>query len=176
MITETDRLRVRALALDDAEFILSLTNEPAFIANIGDKGVRSLDDARRFLAEGAWTNQPRPGHGQFLVELKIDGRPIGVCGLLYRERLDVTDVGFAFLSAYQGRGYAVEAARAVVDYGHRVLGIESIVGLASESNAASVRVLEKLGMRFQRVVKIFGDDHATGLYARVRGDHPPTPR
>ncbi len=165
MITETGRLLVRALTLDDAEFILRLTNEPAFIANIGDKHVRSVDDARRFLTEGAWTNQPKPGHGQFLVELKSEGCPIGVCGLLYRERLDVTDVGFAFLSDYHGRGYAVEAARAVVAYGHEVLGIGSIVGLASESNLASVRVLEKLGMKFQRVVKLFGDDHATGLYA-----------
>jgi len=165
VITETPRLLIRPLTIDDAEFVLRLTMEPSVIAGIGDKGVRNLDDARRFLREGAWTNQNRAGHAQFLVELKAEKRPIGVCGILYREQLDVSDVGFAFLSAYRGQGYALEAAQAMLDYGYSVLGLPSIVGLVSTDNPASCRVLEKLGLRYQRLVKMSDSDDGTALYA-----------
>ncbi len=164
MIVETSRLVIRELTADDAEFILRLTNEPSFVANIGDKGIRDLDDARRFLREGAWTNQPLPGYGQFLVELKEDGAAAGICGLLYRENLDLTDVGFAFLPAYWGRGLALEAARAVMEYGTSKLGVSAIVGLTTKENAPSIRVLEKLGLRFQKMVKMSPDDPGTALY------------
>ncbi len=117
MIVETPRLKIRKLAIDDAEFILGLVNEPSFLANIGDKGVRTLDDAQEFILDGPWRRNQKPGYGQFMVELKPDGVPIGVCGLLYRERLDLTDIGCAFLPAYWRQGIAFEAATAVMEYG-----------------------------------------------------------
>ena len=165
MIAETPRLRLRELTADDADFVFRLVNEPSFLTNIGDKGVKSLADARRFILEGSWTCQPKPGYGQFLVELRGEGTPVGVCGLLYRETLGVTDVGFAFLPPYWRRGYAFEAASAVMEYGRSELGIERIVGLTSADNPASIKVLKKVGMKFERAVKMDDEDPGTDLYA-----------
>ncbi len=164
MILETARLRLRKLTENDAAFVLRLVNEPAFLTNIGDKEVRNLDDARRFIREGAWTNQPKPGYGQLLVELKDSGEPVGVCGLLYRPSLDVTDVGFALLSPYQHQGYAYEAATAVLQYGRATLGISQIVALTVPENTASIKLIEKLGLRFRQEVQMFAGDPGTWLY------------
>lgn len=166
VIAETPRLVIRALAADDAEFVLRLTNEPSFLANIGDKGVRNLNDARRFLRDSPWTNQTKPGYGQFVVEVKDEGRPAGICGLLYRDRLDVTDIGFAFLPEFWGRGLALEAANAVMEYGRSELGVGAVVGLTNESNLPSIRLLEKLGMRFLKMVKMSDEDPGTALYGQ----------
>jgi RimJ/RimL family protein N-acetyltransferase len=155
---------IRELTVEDAEFVLRLVNEPSFVSNIGDKGLRNLEDARRFIREGTWTCQERSGYGQFLVALRDGGDPIGICGLLYRKSLDVSDLGFALLPEFWGRGYAYEAAEAVLRYGHTTLGIEKIVGLTSEDNLASIRLLEKLGMSFERTVKMSDDDPGTVLY------------
>ena len=165
MIVETTRLQLRELITDDAEFIHGLVNEPSFLANIGDKGVRTLDHARDFILDGPWRRNQKPGHGQFMVELKPDGIPIGVCGLLYRKRLDLTDVGCAFLPAYWRQGFAYEAAAAVMKYGRTTLGVEKIVGLTSEENLASIGLLEKFGMTFQGIVKMSDDDPGTALYS-----------
>ena len=164
-IVETPRLRLRQLTVDDAGFVFRLVNDPAFLANIGSKGVRSLEDARRFIVDGPWTNQRKPGHGQFVIELKDGGEPVGVCGLLYRDTLDVTDIGFAVLANYRRRGLAWEAADAVLKYGRSTLGIASIVALTSEENLPSIGVLEKLGMKFERMVKMSDNDPGTALYA-----------
>lgn len=165
MIVETDRLKIRELIVDDAEFILGLVNEPSFLENIGDKGVRDLEDARKFILDGPWASHRDRGYGQFLVELKEGGNPIGVCGVLYREALDVSDIGCAFLPQYWRCGYAFEAAIAVMEYGRSELGIEKIVGLTSEKNVASIKALEKLGMSFERMVKMSDDDPGTALYS-----------
>ena len=165
MITETPRLRIRELTIGDAEFILGLVNEPSFLENIGDKGVRNLEDARQFILEGPWASHRERGYGQFLVELKEGGEAIGVCGLLYREILDVSDIGCAFLPEFWRRGFAYEAACAVMEYGRATLGIEKIVGLTSEENVASIKALEKLGMSFEKMVKMSEDDPGTALYS-----------
>ena len=165
MIAETPRLRIRELTADDAEFILGLVNQPSFLANIGDKGVRDLEDARSFILEGPWASHRDRGYGQFMVELKEGGEPIGVCGILYRDALEVSDVGAAFLPESWRQGFAYEAACAVMDYGRRTLGIENIVALTSEDNVASIGLLEKLGMKFERMVKMSDDDPGTALYS-----------
>ena len=165
MITETPRLHIRELTIDDAEFIFGLVNQPSFLEHIGDKGVRNLDDARQFILEGPWASQREQGYGQFLVELKEGGDPVGVCGLLYREALDVSDIGCAFLPAYWRQGIAFEATCAVMEYGRSTLGLKKIVGLTSEENIASIKALEKLGMKFERMVKMSEDDPGTALYS-----------
>ncbi len=164
MIIETSRLRIRKLSLADAEFVLGLVNEPAFLANIGDKGVRTLADSKSFISKGPWTCQAKRGYGQFLVYRKEDGDPVGICGLLFRDALNVTDIGFAILAKHRGRGFALEAAKAMMKYGVSELRIEQIVGLTLAENTASIRVLEKLGMKFDRVVKMSDDDPGTALY------------
>lgn len=165
MIVETPRLQLRELTVGDAEFILGLLSEPSFLANIGDKGVRNLDDAREFILNGPWRRGQKPGYGQFLVELKPDLVPIGVCGLLYREKLDVSDVGCAFLPRYWRQGFAFESTSAVLEYGRSTLGIGTIVALTAEHNAASIALLAKLGMRFERIVTMGEDDPGTALYS-----------
>jgi len=165
VITETPRLRIRELTVDDAEFIFGLVNEPSFLEHIGDKGVRNLEDARKFILEGPWASHRERGYGQFLVEVKESGESIGVCGLLYRQALDVSDIGCAYLPQYWRRGYAYEAACAVMEYGRSKLGIEKIVGLTSEENVASIKALGKLGMSFERMVKMSDDDPGTALYS-----------
>jgi RimJ/RimL family protein N-acetyltransferase len=165
MIAETPRLRIRELTVDDAAFILGLLNQPSFLENIGDKGVRDLEDARRFILDGPWARHRDCGYGQFMVELKDGGAPIGVCGVLYRDTLNVSDVGCAFLPAYWRQGFAYEAATAVMEYGRSKLGIEKTVGLTSKDNLASIKLVEKMGMKFERIVMMSDNDPGTVLYS-----------
>lgn len=165
MIAETSRLTLRELTVDDAPFVLELVTDPSFVANIGDKGVHDLEAARRFILEGQWTALQPPGHGQFLVECKITGMAVGVCGVLYRERLGVSDVGCAFLPRFRGRGLALEALRAVLEYARTTLGLDEVVALTAPHNQASLRIVEKLGMTYRRTVRMNDDDPGTLLYA-----------
>ena len=138
---ETARLRLRLLSLDDAPFILRLINEPSFLEHIGDKGVRDLEGARAYLADGPMASYARHGHGLMAVAVKETGEPIGMCGLLKREHLDHPDLGYAFLPEAWGLGYAFEAARAVLEDAK----LDRVLALVSPGNGPSIRLLEKLG-------------------------------
>jgi RimJ/RimL family protein N-acetyltransferase len=150
----TERLNLRRMTVEDAEFILQLLNDPAFLRFVGDKGVRTVDDARQYLLTGPLASYERHGFGLWLVELKGSNTPVGMCGLLKREALDDVDIGFAFLPQYRSQGYAYESAAAVLDYGRGKLGLERIVAIADEDNAGSLRVLEKIGMTFDRMIRL----------------------
>ncbi len=160
---ETERLTLRELTLDDAEFILELVNEPAYRRFIGDKGVRNLEDARGYLRKGPLDSYQRFGHGLYLTSLK-DGTKIGTCGLLKRDTLDDPDVGFAFLAAHHRQGYGFESAAAVMEHGRDVLGFRRIVAVVSPENAGSIGLLEKLGLRFERMIE-FAQDDVVRLFA-----------
>jgi RimJ/RimL family protein N-acetyltransferase len=153
-VLETERLALRRLSADDAEFILELLNQPSFIKNIGDRGVRTDEDAVRYIKNGPVASYERFGFGLYLVELKGSAIPIGICGLLKRETLEDVDVGFAFLPEFWSRGYAVESASAVLKHGRNVLGIGRIVAITTPENHGSIRVLEKIGLRFERLMKL----------------------
>ena len=162
---ETERLRIRPLRLDDAPFILELLNEPSFLEFIGDRGVRSLDDARRYIENGPMASYARHGHGLCLTLLKDGGVPMGMTGLIKREGLDDVDIGYAFRPAYWSQGYGYEAAAAMLDHGRQTLGLKRIVAIVSPENYRSVKVLEKLGLSFERMLKLPGDDTALMLFA-----------
>ena len=151
---ETDRLQVRLLTVDDAAFIVALLNDPAFLQYIGDRGVRTTGDAVAYLLKGPLASYAQHGFGLFLVSLKADGIPIGICGLLKRDVLEDVDIGFAFLPAYVGKGYAFEAACATLDYGRTIHGLKRIVAVTSPTNASSIRLLEKLGLRYEKRVQL----------------------
>jgi ribosomal-protein-alanine N-acetyltransferase len=153
-ILETERLALRNLTAADAEFILELLNEPSFIKNIGDKGVRTNADAVRYIQNGPVASYERFGFGLYLVELKGSGVPIGICGLLKRESLPDVDVGFAFLPKFWLKGYAVESTSAVMHHGRNVLGIGRIVAITAPDNHGSIRVLEKIGLKFERMMRL----------------------
>jgi len=152
LVCETPRLSLRRLDADDAEFILRLLNEPSFLANIGDRGVRSLDDALRYISHGPMASYAKFGFGLFHVSLLEGGDAIGMCGLLKRDWLEEVDVGFAFFPAYWGKGYAYESSAGVIDWGKRTLGIPRVCGITKPDNTGSIAVLEKLGLRYAGLV------------------------
>jgi [ribosomal protein S5]-alanine N-acetyltransferase len=153
-VLTTERLTLRRLSQDDAGFIVELLNDPAFLRFIGDKAVRNDDDARRYILDGPVASYERYGFGLWLVELKESGVSVGMCGLLKRESLPDVDIGFAFLPAYRSQGYALESASAVLDYGRAEFGLKRIVAITNPDNAGSIRVLEKIGMRFERMITV----------------------
>jgi len=162
---ETARLLLRRFTVDDAPFILEQLNEPSWHRFIGDKGVHTLDDARKYLRDGPLAMYERTGAGLLLVTLKDGGVPMGMCGLIKRDALEDTDIGFALLPAFWGQGYALEAATAVLRYGREVLGLRRIVAITSPDNVRSIALLERIGLRFERGVRLAGADEEISLYA-----------
>jgi RimJ/RimL family protein N-acetyltransferase len=156
-ILETERLSLREFTADEAPFVLELVNEPSFIQNIGDRGVRTLSDAVRYIEAGPISSYARNGFGLYVVTLKESGESIGMCGLIKRDALDDVDIGYAYLPRFWSKGYAVEAALAVKEQG-RTLGLKRLVGVTDPANTGSIRVLEKIGFRFERMVNLSADD------------------
>jgi RimJ/RimL family protein N-acetyltransferase len=163
-ILETERLSLRHLSTDDAPFILELLNEPAFIANIADRGVRTIADAHSYIETGPIASYKQFGFGLYLVELKESGIPIGMCGLLKREYLPDADIGYAFLERFWSKGYAYESASAVMDYAQNVLRLRRILATTTLDNHGSIRVLEKMGFRFDRLITLPGYDGESRLF------------
>lgn len=166
-VIQSKRLELRELDLHDAEFIFELLNEAPFLRFIGDKGVRTLADARDYLLKGPMDSYLRRGFGLYLTGLRDGGTPIGICGLVKRDVLEDVDVGFALLSRHCSRGYAVEAASAVLTYGMQALRLRRIVAITSPDNNASIAVLDKIGLRFERMVKLPGHGGELKLFATV---------
>ena len=163
-VLETDRLVLRWLSTGDAEFVLELLNEPSFLQFIGDKGVRTLEDARNYILNGPVDMYNRLGFGLYLTELKEGGVPIGMCGLIKRDGLEDVDIGFAFLPRFWAKGYAYESASAVMAYGKDVLGLKRIVAITSPDNDASGKLLEKLGLKFERMIRLSKDAEEVRLF------------
>jgi RimJ/RimL family protein N-acetyltransferase len=159
------RLLLRHLSPDDAEFILGLLNEPSFLRFVGDKGVRTLDDAREYILKGPMESYRRRGFGLSLVSLKETGTPIGICGLVKRDGLENVDIGFAFLPAYWSRGYAFEAASAVMAQARNTFGIDRFLAIVSPDNYGSIRVVEKLGLTFERMWRPDGEESEVKLFS-----------
>jgi [ribosomal protein S5]-alanine N-acetyltransferase len=165
LVLETTRLILRRLTLDDAEFIFRLVNDPSWLRFIGDKNVHNLDDARRYLREGPLDMYQRYGFGMYRVQERATGTPAGMCGLIKRDTLPDADVGYAFLPEFRGKGYAYEAAAAVLDHGNRAFGLRRILAITTPTNEASIRVLEKAGMKFERLVELTPGD-PVNVFAR----------
>jgi [ribosomal protein S5]-alanine N-acetyltransferase len=163
MILETSRLILRCLKLADAPFIRELVNDPDWLRFIGDRGVHSVDDARRFLREGPLAMYERHGIGLWRTELKDGGVPIGICGLLRRESLDGVDLGFALLPQFRAQGYAHEAAAGTLHYGRSTLGLDRILAITTPDNRASIGLLKKLGFRFENNLRLSDSDDAEEL-------------
>lgn len=157
-ILETEHLVLRQFSAEDAEFILEQVNEPSWIQNIGDRGVRTLEDARAYISNGPVASYAKNGFGLYLVLLKETNESIGMCGLIKRPGLDDVDIGYALLPRFWGKGYAVESARAVRDYAKNVIGLKRLVAITDPANESSIRVLEKIGLRYEKMVRLSDDD------------------
>lgn len=165
VVLDTARLLMRRLTEDDAAFMLDLLNQPSFIEHIGDRGVRTLDDARRYLRERIVASYERHGFGLYGVVVKESGELAGICGLVKRDGLDDVDLGFAFLPQHWSKGYAVESAAAARDHAGRDAGLARLVAITSPANLRSIRVLEKIGFAFEREVALGPEGEAVKLFA-----------
>jgi len=165
-VLETERLSLRELTVDDAEFIMTLLNEPSFLRYIGDKKVRNLDDARQYILNGPVASHERHGFGLNCVELRGSRTPIGMCGLLKRDELPDPDIGFALLPDFWNKGFAFEAAEAVLKDARERLQIQRILAITSLDNEASINLLKRLGFRFEEVVQLSPNGEQLRLFSR----------
>lgn len=165
----TGRLRLRRITLDDADLMFAVWNDPAFIRNVGDRGVRTEEQARKEIEAGALQLYAEHGYGPYAIELRASGERIGICGLFRRESLDDPDIGFALLPDYCRQGYGEEAALAVVEHARDDLALRTLTAIVSPDNAASIRLIEKLGLRFCRMITMPGDAQAICLYSMALG-------
>lgn len=168
-VLETERLNLRPLTEQDAEFILEILNDPSFIRNIGDRKVRTNEGARVYIRNGPIASYAKHGFGLCLVELKETHESIGMCGLIKRDTLHDVDIGYAFLPRYWSKGYAVESALAVRDFARNVVGLKRLVAITDPENTGSIRVLEKIGMTFEKMVKLAEDDIDLKLFSMEFG-------
>jgi ribosomal-protein-alanine N-acetyltransferase len=164
-ILETERLNLRRLNAGDAAFILELLNEPSFLHNIGDRGVRTLEQAVQYILKGPVDSYARHGFGLWLVELKESGTPAGICGLVKRDTLPDADIGYAFLPRFWSQGYAYESAAAVMSYARGALGLRRVLAITNPANAGSIKVLEKIGLKPDRLVRLSDDAPEIMLFA-----------
>jgi|SRR5688500_4960202 len=156
-ILETDRLVLKEVSADDAAFVLDLLNQPSFKQYIGDRGVRTLEQAREYIDSRFTKSYRENGFGLYLIELKEAAVPIGLCGFVSRETLPDPDVGFALLPQYEKQGYAFEASSAMMQYGREKLGLERVLAITTVDNISSGRLLGKIGLRFDREIDLNGE-------------------
>jgi [ribosomal protein S5]-alanine N-acetyltransferase len=151
--------------VEDAEFMFELLNDPSFIQNIGDRHIQTMDDARSYIVNSPVASYAKNGFGLCLVVLKETGESIGMCGLIRREYLEDVDIGYALLPRFWSKGYASEAARAVKKYARDVVGLKRMVAIVDPANEGSIRVLEKLGLHYEKMVRLSADDIDLKLFA-----------
>ncbi|MEM6720606.1 MAG: GNAT family N-acetyltransferase [Bacteroidota bacterium] len=157
-ILETERLRLREFSLNDAEFVLELVNTPAWIRYIGDRNIRTPGLAEEYIQETIQKSYAKNGFGLWLMELKETNKPIGMCGLVNRESLDNVDIGFALLPKYVRNGYTHEAAKATLKYAKEKLKIDKIVAITDQKNVASIGLLNKIGLHFEKELQLTEND------------------
>ncbi len=145
--------------------MLELMNDPSYIQNIGDRRIRTLEGAKIYITKGPMVSYVTNGFGLDLVSLKETGESMGICGLIKRETLEDVDIGYAFLPKFWSKGYAVELALAVKEFARDVVGLKRIVGITNPDNLGSIRVLEKIGMKFEKMVKLSEDDIELKLFS-----------
>lgn len=159
IILETGRLVLREFNLDDAPFILKLVNSPSWLEFIGDRNIHTIEDAKNYLISGPMDSYKKNGFGLSAVLLK-DNTLIGMCGLVNRETLDDIDIGFALLPEYFGKGYAYEIAAATMHHAEGVLNIDKVVAITDADNASSIKLLNKLGLQFEKKIALAINDSA----------------
>jgi RimJ/RimL family protein N-acetyltransferase len=159
------------MSTDDAQFMLGLLNEPSWLRFIGDRGVRTIEDARNYILTGPIAMYDRLGYGFYIVESKADANQLGICGLAKRDFLDDPDIGFAFMPEHCGKGYGYEAAFAVLEYAKHEIGLQRVVATARPDNTISANLLEKLGLRYERMIRHPEGDRELKLFSIAINGH-----
>lgn len=171
-IIETERLILREFNANDSKFILDLLNTPAWIKYIGNRGVHSIEDAQSYIMNGPAKSYETNGFGLWMIELKSTGTAMGMCGLIKRAGLEDIDIGFALLPGYEGKGYAYEAASATMDFA-RKKDIPRVVAITLEHNENSIRLLKRIGLQFEKMITLPGDDEELMLFGVNLHPYPP---
>lgn len=153
-ILETERLILSEVTENDAEFMLDLLNQPSFIKYIGDRNVRTIDEAKDFIKTRYRKSYDDNGFGLYLVELKEDKTSLGICGFVKRDNFQYADIGFAFLPQFEKQGYAFESAQAVMEYGEKTLGFKEVLAITTQDNESSGRLLNKLNFKFNELIEM----------------------
>lgn len=165
---ETENLIISEFTTDDALFIIELFNEPSYIKNIRDKGVRTIEEAKKHIEDVYHSVYKTQEYGYYKVALKDSNTPIGTCGLMKRDGLDCIDIGFAYLKKYRGKGYAFEAAKCVLDFGLNNLKIQKIAAITTYKNDKSANLIERLGLRYEKDIRIPNDDELLRMFSIER--------
>jgi len=161
---ETERLIIKLVDINDAEFLMELVNTKKWLKNIGDRNVHNLEDAKKYIREKNLPQIERLGFGNAVVILKSNNIKIGTVGLYDREGIEGVDIGFAFLEEYEGKGYAYEAAKKILEERINEFGIKKVSAITLPDNFSSIKLIEKLGLSFREVVRIPNDDVDLNLY------------
>lgn len=164
-IIETERTILREVTKEDGKFILDLLNQPSFIKFIGDRNVRTVEQARDYIESRFTASYEKFGFGMWAVVLKETNQPIGICGFVRRDSLPDADIGFAFLPQFEGKGYAFESAAAALRYGRTVLNLNRILAIVTQTNASSIKLLEKLDFKYERLIEMPGEEKELKLFS-----------
>lgn len=163
---ESERCIIRPTNVEDVDFIFNLYNSPKWIANIGDRKLYTRDAALQYIKDKIALDFEKYGYGNYTIINKDSGAKMGICGIYNREGLDGADIGFALLPDYEGKGFAYECSKVVLDASKSIFNLEKIQGITLPSNKGSQKVLEKLGLRFKELIKIKGDSEELMLYVK----------
>lgn len=155
---ETERLILKTVSIDDAAFFLELYNSPRFIEFIGDRNIKTLKHAENYITEKFLPQIKRLGYGNYLIVRKSDGEKIGAVGIFEREGLDVSDIGFSFLPEYEGKGYGFESASKILEMAFKEFGLNKISAITTKENLSSQKLIEKLGLKYQKIVQLPNED------------------
>ena len=168
ILLETDRLVLREIIANDAGFMYKLMNDPAWLQFIGDRKIDSVKAAADYISNKIRPSYAEFGFGFYLVSLKENDTPIGVCGLVKRPALEHVDVGFAFLPEFRSKGYGYESAMGIMKYANETLGIDYIVAITDLDNIRSINLLKKLGLRFEKIMQLDGEDKQCRLFVPAK--------
>jgi ribosomal-protein-alanine N-acetyltransferase len=163
-ILETERLSLRKFTIDDTAFIAELVNSEGWLRYIGERNVKTPAQAIAYLENGPMKSYRENGFGLWLVEMKETSTPIGMCGILKRDQLEHPDIGFAFLPAFTGRGFAFEAAAATMIHAKEKLNLSDICAIVMPENTSSIKLLEKIGMKYSKLFRLPDGKEELALY------------
>ena len=158
IVIETKRLIIRKFTVDDSAFMLELLNTPDWLRFIGDRNIRTLEQAEQYLLNGYMKSYQDYGFGFYVVAVKETQESIGICGIVKREGLEDVDIGFAFFQQFMGKGYGYESASAVLNYALNDLKIKRIVAIVDPENIVSIALIKKIGMQFEKMIQVSPKD------------------
>lgn len=161
---QTERLILKRVSLADAEFIQKLYNGAKFIEFIGDKGIRTVEDAQNYIEKRFLPQIEKLGFGNYIIIRKEDERKVGSVGIFERDGLDVHDIGFSFLPEFEAKGYGFEAASALIHVSFTEFGLQKISAITSNANISSQKLIEKLGLKYLKNIQLPNDDEELRYY------------